>query len=146
MSTAVHYAENYSTNLSDNKFKLILDDSHCLFHPTCQNGFITNPFLDSPLKNVTNQAKPQQHVTLNEKGRDAYFKASLALLANATSQSGIIGTSNSIEIAFLQIVHYIVIYGVDPAKASLKKIIESVSLFLAVRRKRMVCNPKYFYV
>ena len=95
------------------------------FHPTGQNGFITNPFLDSPLKNVTNQAKPQQHVTLNEKGRDAYFKASLAL-ANAASQSGIIGTSNSIEITFLQIVHYIVIYGVDPARASLKTIIESV--------------------
>ena len=76
--------ELFDISLSDNKFKLNLDDSHGLFHPTGQNGFITNPFLDSPLKNVTNQAKPQQHVTLNEKGRDAYFKASLAL-ANAAS-------------------------------------------------------------
>ncbi len=117
--------ELFDTSLRDTKFKLNLEDSHGLFHPTGQDGFITNSFLDSQPISLENQPRAQKHVTLNEKGRDAYLKASLAL-ANAAAQSGIIGPTNTIEITFFKIIHYIVIYGVDPARASFKKIIESI--------------------
>ena len=111
---------------ADDKFEMIVDDSHGLFHPRSESGFITNPFLDSAPNRMSQQIQARSQATLNEKGRDAYLKASIAL-AKAASQSDIITSGSSmIEITFFRIIHYIVIYGVDPAKTSLKNIISSI--------------------
>jgi len=107
------------------KISSFSEDNHGLFNPSALNGSITNPFFGTPLKNVTRQAmQSQQQGSREIKGRDSYLKASLAL-ANAATHSGVLGT-NSIEVAVFRLLHYIVFYGVDPMRESMKSTIQYI--------------------
>ena len=105
------------------EFSSFSEHNHGLFNPSALDGFIANPFFGTPLKKVTSQImQSQQQGNRNIKDRDSYLKASLAL-ANAATHSGVLGT-NSIEVAVFRLLHYIVFYGVDPMKESMKSTIQ----------------------
>jgi len=101
------------------RLNTIVENDHGLFHPTALNSSLSNPF-GSPLKNLSK--KESLSMSVNDKDREAYLKASLAL-ANAATRSGlIIGNNQSvIEITLFKLVHYFIKYGIDPLRGTVKR-------------------------